>query len=92
MSRRASTTLAAEARGPRSETGADSVKDESVLSRIERLAEEEQRLYREDNLSADDVERLEEIKAELDRCWDLLRRRRARREFGRDPDGAKVPE
>lgn len=62
------------------------------MSRIERLAEEEQSLYREDKLSADDLERLEEIKAELDRCWDLLRRRRARREFGRDPDEAKVPE
>lgn len=68
------------------------MKDESVLSRIERLAEEEQSLYRDDNLSGDDLERLEEIKAELDRCWDLLRRRRARREFGRDPDEAKVPE
>lgn len=68
------------------------MKDESVLSRIERLAEEEQSLYRDDNLSGDDLERLEEIKVELDRCWDLLRRRRARREFGRDPDEAKVPE
>lgn len=68
------------------------MKDESVLGRIERLAEEEQNLYREDNLSPNDLERLEEIKAELDRCWDLLRRRRARREFGRDPDEAKVPE
>jgi hypothetical protein len=68
------------------------MKDESVLSRIERLAEEEQKLYRDDNLSANDLERLEEIKTELDRCWDLLRRRRARREFGHDPDEAKVPE
>ena len=27
---------------------------------------------------------------ELDQCWDLLRQRRALREFGRDPDQAKV--
>jgi len=27
---------------------------------------------------------------ELDQCWDLLRQRRALREFGRDPEQAKV--
>jgi hypothetical protein len=27
---------------------------------------------------------------ELDQCWDLLRQRRARREFGQDPKGAQV--
>jgi hypothetical protein len=26
----------------------------------------------------------------LDQCWDLLNQRRALREFGRDPDEAKV--
>jgi hypothetical protein len=26
----------------------------------------------------------------LDQCWDLLRQRRALREFGKDPDEAKV--
>jgi len=30
------------------------------------------------------------MKVELDQCWDLLRQRRALREFGRDPDQAKV--
>src|SRR5882724_3887053 len=30
------------------------------------------------------------VKEELDQCWDLLRQRRALREFGRDPDEAKV--
>ena len=32
--------------------------------------------------------RLEQVKVELDRCWDLLRQRRAREEFGQDPDQA----
>jgi hypothetical protein len=27
---------------------------------------------------------------ELDRCWDLLRQRRARREFSENPDDASV--
>jgi hypothetical protein len=26
----------------------------------------------------------------LDQCWDLLRQRRARREFGLDPDDAEL--
>jgi hypothetical protein len=34
--------------------------------------------------------RLEEIKVELDQCWDLLRQRDARREFGQDPNETRV--
>jgi hypothetical protein len=34
--------------------------------------------------------RLTTINVELDQCWDLLRQRRALREFGRDPDEAEV--
>ncbi|MEO3937514.1 DUF2630 family protein [Dermatophilaceae bacterium Soc4.6] len=33
--------------------------------------------------------RLRAVEVELDRLWDLLRQRRARREFGADPDGAE---
>ncbi|MDB5861106.1 MAG: hypothetical protein JWQ76_4795, partial [Ramlibacter sp.] len=32
--------------------------------------------------------RLKQVEVELDQCWDLLRQRRARREFGQDPDNA----
>ncbi|MGO4341066.1 DUF2630 family protein [Pedococcus sp. 2YAF34] len=35
-------------------------------------------------------QRLRTIEVELDQCWDLLRQRRARREFGEDPTGAQV--
>jgi hypothetical protein len=31
-----------------------------------------------------------EFAVQLDQCWDLLRQRRARREFGQDPKGAQV--
>ena len=34
--------------------------------------------------------RLTELQTELDQCWDLLRQREAREEFGLDPDGASV--
>jgi len=30
-------------------------------------------------------QRLRTIEGELDQCWDLLRQRRAKREFGEDP-------
>jgi uncharacterized protein DUF2630 len=41
-------------------------------------------------LTDDDQARLRELEVALDRCWDLLRQRRARREYGRDPDEAQV--
>ena len=34
-------------------------------------------------------ERLRRVEVELDRCWDLLRQRRARREFGENPNEAQ---
>jgi Protein of unknown function (DUF2630) len=71
--------------------------DETVTARIERLVAEEHELRNreqadstdEDRLEAD-RERLEEVQVELDRCWDLLRQRRAREEFGMNPDEAKA--
>ncbi len=65
-------------------------KDQSVLSHINRLVQEEERLYEQRELSAKDTGRLSELKIELDQCWDLLRQRRALREFGENPDKAKV--
>jgi uncharacterized protein DUF2630 len=64
--------------------------DEAVLGKIQSLVHEEQRLYGQGNLPDHDQVRLEKIQVELDQCWDLLRQRRARREFGQDPDGATV--
>jgi Protein of unknown function (DUF2630) len=71
--------------------------DESIAARIERLVTEEQDLrHREqaDRPDADaleaDKERLREVEVELDRCWDLLRQRRAREEFRVDPDDAEA--
>ena len=64
--------------------------DGSVLGRIQSLAHEEEQLYGHAELSDRDQVRLEEIRVALDQCWDLLRQRRARREFGQNPDGATV--
>jgi hypothetical protein len=64
--------------------------DQSVLSHIDGLVKEEEQLYAKDALSDEDSVRLEKIRVELDQCWDLLRQRRALREFGEDPEKAKV--
>lgn len=65
-------------------------KDRSVLNHINQLVKEEERLYGRSELTDDDRGRLAALKIELDQCWDLLRQRRALREFGNDPDKAKV--
>jgi hypothetical protein len=71
--------------------------DDSIAARIERLVSEEHELRRREESDSDDAERLgqdqrrlEAVKVELDRCWDLLRQRRAREEFGQDPDEAQA--
>jgi hypothetical protein len=69
---------------------AEHVTDESILKRIERLVEEEQHLYGKSDHNDTEQVRLEKLQVELDQCWDLLRQRRALREFGKDPDKAKV--
>ena len=61
--------------------------------KIEELVDEEQTLLRsseEQGPDPDKHRRLEQVKVELDRCWDLLRQRRAREEFGQDPDQARA--
>jgi hypothetical protein len=69
--------------------------DESIAARIERLVSEEHELQRREQSDSDDAletdqRRLDAVKVELDQCWDLLRQRRAREEFGQDPDEAQV--
>jgi hypothetical protein len=71
--------------------------DESIAARIERLVTEEHELRdREQSDSGDpdalegDRDRLRAVEVELDRCWDLLRQRRALRDAGTDPDQAEA--
>jgi hypothetical protein len=66
--------------------------DEGVQNKIEQLVQEEHALLEtnEGSRPADKHERLTAIEVELDRCWDLLRQRRARREFHENPDDASV--
>ena len=64
--------------------------DERVLGTIQKLVDEERALHTSEGRDDNAQSRLEQIRVELDRCWDLLRQRRALREFGEDPDRAEV--
>jgi hypothetical protein len=71
--------------------------DETIAARIENLVAEEHDLRNreqtdasDDNRLDADQQRLREVEIELDRCWDLLRQRRAIRDAGGDPDDAHV--
>ena len=64
--------------------------DQPFRHHIETLVKEEHALYGKGALTEADQRRLNEIKLDLDQCWDLLRQRRALREFGKNPDKAQV--
>jgi hypothetical protein len=64
-------------------------KDASVFAHIEALVAEEHRLFEHGGQNEEQQKRLGEVQVELDRYWDLLRQRRALREFGRDASDAR---
>jgi hypothetical protein len=64
--------------------------DQQVLGAIKKLVDEEHALHTGGTPDAAAQARLRTVRVELDQCWDLLRQRRALREFGDDPDKAKV--
>ncbi|MEV4709112.1 DUF2630 family protein [Actinoplanes sp. NPDC049316] len=68
--------------------------DKEVLGRISGLVDEEhelrQQLSRGKLTAEEEHTRLKEVEEALDQCWDLLRRRRAARESGNDPDAEQA--
>lgn len=66
---------------------------EQILSRITAMVDDERRLR--ESVAAGEIDsstehaRLAELERELDQCWDLLRQRRAKAEFGENPDEAQ---
>ena len=65
--------------------------DKSLAARIERLVAEQHELQRRQHRGRTDFEglredhdRMDDVRAELGRCWDLLRQRRALRGAGGD--------
>ena len=64
--------------------------DKTILAHIGELMEEEHRLQNDPARTEEAHARVRHIEEQLDQCWDLLRQRRARREFGEDPEAAQV--
>lgn len=67
--------------------------DKSIQQHIEDLVNEEHSLLEHGDrhkLTVDDRKRLEAVQVQLDRYYDLLRQRRARRDAGQDPDIAHM--
>ncbi|AXG78792.1 DUF2630 family protein [Streptomyces paludis] len=68
--------------------------DDAVLRNINDLVAEERALRdrstESHGLTADDQQRLRSVEIRLDQCWDLLRQRRAKSEFGENPDEARL--
>ena len=62
--------------------------EKDILSRIHALVDEEHQLRDGGEHTDEQRARLADLEAHLDQCWDLLRQRRAKREFGEDPDEA----
>ena len=62
--------------------------DEVIFDQLRALTDEEHAIRQQG--AAGDLGRLEEIEVMLDQCWDLLRQRRAKRQYGGDPDEAHV--
>jgi hypothetical protein len=71
------------------------VDDKQILQRITSLVDEEHQLRNRrlegDLSSAEETERLRDLEEALDQCWDLLRRRRAARDMGTNPDDIDAP-
>ena len=62
--------------------------DQTILTHISALIEEEHALRSSGGTPEEKHARLKHVEEQLDQCWDLLRQRRAKREFGRNPDEA----
>ena len=65
--------------------------DSDILQHIQQLVMEEHELMNsaeEQPLSEEQRTRMQQLQVHLDQLWDLLRQRRARREFGLNPNEA----
>ena len=67
--------------------------ENDLFQHIEELVDEEKALRSKssgDGMSDQDRQRLRAVEERLDQCWDLRRQRRAKAEFGNDPDEAEA--
>ncbi|HEV7871413.1 MAG TPA: DUF2630 family protein [Modestobacter sp.] len=63
--------------------------EKDIMSRISELVEEEHKLREGTDHTADQRTRMSEIETNLDQAWDLLRQRRAKRQYDENPEEAQ---
>jgi hypothetical protein len=61
-----------------------------ILSRIHSLVDEEHQLRETGQHTEEQRARITKLETDLDQCWDLLRQRRAKRQYDENPDEATV--
>lgn len=64
--------------------------DAEIFDRIKALVDEEHALAGDPESAPERRERRRILEEQLDQCWDLLRQRQAKREFGEDPAEASA--
>lgn len=67
--------------------------DKNIMDQINQLVNEEHELLNQEargDINDPGRERMRDLEIQLDQLWDLLRQRRARRDFGGNPDDAEV--
>ena len=64
--------------------------EKDLYGKIHALVDEEHKLRAGSDHSDDQRARLQQLEADLDQCWDLLRQRRAKQQYGENPDDAKA--
>jgi hypothetical protein len=65
--------------------------DEDISATLRKLISQEHALRKREAQSHQaELDRVAAIEVQLDQCWDLLRQRRARREFGEDASTARA--
>ncbi len=64
--------------------------EKDILTRINALVDEEHGLREGTDHTDDQRARMQQLEVQLDQCWDLLRQRRAKRQYGEDPEEAEA--
>jgi hypothetical protein len=65
------------------------VDEKEIFGRINELVEEEHRLRESGEHTDEQRTRMSELEAHLDQAWDLLRQRRAKRQYDENPEEAR---
>ncbi len=63
--------------------------EHDLLEHIQTLVENEHALYNKGDLNQAEETELRALEVKLDQLWDLLRQRRAKREYNQNPDEAQ---